>query len=332
MSAESPRGDLPLLKLAPLLKPRVWGGERLCSALGRALPETGGPFGESWELVDLEGEQSVVFGGPLGGTTLGQLRARAPGPLLGSAPLLDGRFPLALKFIDAKERLSVQVHPGPAACAALAGTGARAKTECWYVMACTPGAVLYAGLEPGVDRRAFEGALAAGEVERLLHRREIAAGDFVHVPAGTVHAIGAGILLAEVQQSSDTTYRAFDWNRAGLDGKPRPLQIAEALASIDFSRPAGCPAFERPQSGRDGVACAELTAQLLEPAELADGCRLSSTSFVALMGVGGDGAVEIRAAGAEAMRLGLGETVLVPACRAGAVELWGSLVVLAASA
>ena len=332
MSAEYDGGGLPLLKLTPSMKPRVWGGRRFAASLGRELPEGGAAIGESWELVDLEGEQTLVAGGPLAGTPLGELRARRPEALLGSARLLDGRFPLLLKFIDARERLSVQVHPGEAACAALAGTGARVKTECWYVMACDPGAALYVGLEPGVDRRGFEDALAEGDVERLLHRRAVAPGDFVHIPAGTIHAIGAGVLLAEVQQASDTTYRAFDWNRAGLDGRPRPLQIPEALASIDFSS-HGCPSFAQPASGRRGVRCPEFTAELIEPAEIAAGCAVTSTGFVALMGVGGTGQVEIRA-GDGALRLGLGETALVPACLAGSVRLEGAaaLSVLAASA
>lgn len=326
-------GRLPLLSFVPLLKPRVWGGRRFASALGRALPADGAPIGESWELVDLGAEQSRVADGPLAGASLAELAAR-PGPdLLGRARLLDGRFPLLLKFIDASERLSVQVHPGAATCAALAATGARVKTECWYVMACDPGAALWVGLAEGVDRRAFEGALAAGEIERLLFRREVTPGDFIHIPAGTVHAIGPGILLAEVQQSSDTTYRVFDWNRTGLDGRPRPLHVPEALASIDFAR-TGCPACAAPPGGRPGVSCPEFEVELIGPAELAGGCALSSEGPVALMGVGGSGSVAIDAPGTEPRRLGPGQTVLVPACRASRFTLEGdgSPTVLAAFA
>jgi mannose-6-phosphate isomerase len=328
------KGDgLPLLSFVPLLKSRVWGGRRFQSALGRALPQEGGPFGESWEIVDLAAEQSLVADGALAGTSLGELAARSGPELLGRARLLDGRFPLLLKFVDASERLSVQVHPGAAACAALSGQGARVKTECWHVMACEPGSALYVGLEPGVDRRALEEALAAGEAGRLLHRCEVARGDFVHIPAGTVHAIGGGILLAEVQQSSDTTYRLFDWNRVGLDGAPRPLQLAEALVSIDFSR-IGCPEFAAPSSGRPGVSCPEFEVELIEPPELAGGCELSSEGPVALMGVRGGGTVEIDAPGAPRRYLPLGGTVLVPACRAARFSLKGdgSLTVLAAFA
>jgi mannose-6-phosphate isomerase len=321
---------LPILRLRPLLKPLVWGGRRLETALGRALPEGVG-VGESWELVDLPEDQSIVAGGPFDGTQLGELRRDCAAALLGDAALLGGRFPLVLKFIDARETLSVQVHPGPAACARIGG-GARPKTEAWYVMAADPGAALYLGLAPGTDRRAFEAALAAGEVARHLHRIEVAGGEIVHVPAGTVHAIGGGILLAEVQQSSDTTYRVFDWNRVGADGRPRQLHVEQALASIDFSR-AGPPAFDAPRSGRRGGACPELGVEIRPPEEIAAGCRLSGAGPIALMGVAGAGAAELRAGG-DSARIGLGETLLEPACRAGSVELRGEggLVLLAASA
>jgi len=322
MCADHQDFGLPLLKLAPIFKPRVWGGRRFASSLGRALPDPETPFGESWELADIEEAQSVVADGPFAGKTLGELLEKFAKPLLGGISPRDGRFPLLLKFIDASERLSVQVHPGREACAALAGKGAREKTECWYVMASDPGAVLYVGLEPGVDRKGFEEALAWGDVERLLHKREVAPGEFVYIPAGTVHAVGKGILLAEVQQSSDTTYRFFDWNRVGLDGNPRELHVEEALASIDFSR-SGFPPFQAPASGRRGVSCAPFEAELLDPAELRRGCELSSKGFIALMGVHGDGTVHVGVRGASPRRMVLGETLLVPACLADGVVLRG---------
>jgi mannose-6-phosphate isomerase len=329
VGATSPFDDLPILKLVPLLKPAIWGGRRLAASLGRALPE-GVDVGESWEVVDLSGDQSLVADGPLAGTTLGDLRVARAASLLGAASLLDGRFPLVLKFIDARTALSVQVHPGPDACRRL-GSGARPKTEAWYVIAADPGSVLYAGLVPGVDRGAFEAAIAGGDVERTLHRREVRAGDVVFVPAGTAHAIGGGILLAEVQQSSDTTYRVFDWNRVGADGRPRPLHVEQALASIDFSR-AGEPVFGPPRSSRPGVMCPEFTMELLAPEEVAAGCTLSSSGPVALMGVGGGGSAVVRA-GDASRRIGLGETLLVPACRAGRVEVGqGTLAILAVTA
>jgi len=141
------------------------------------------------------------------------------------------------------------------------------------------------------------------------------------VPAGTVHAIGGGILLAEVQQSSDTTYRAFDWNRVGADGRSRPLHVAEALESIDFTR-VGIPPFSRPRSGRSGVSCPEFTIELLTSEEISAGCAVSSAGFVALVGVSGAGTAEVRA-GSESRRMGLGETLLVPACRADRIALGG---------
>jgi mannose-6-phosphate isomerase len=317
-----------ILKLAPLLKPAIWGGRRLATALGRALPDGAG-FGESWEIVDLAGEQSIVADGPLAGISLGELRDRRAAWLLGAAAPLDGRFPLVLKFIDARDTLSVQVHPGPAACARIGG-GARPKTESWFVIAAEPGAALYLGLTAGTDRGAFAAALAAGEVARLLHRVDVRGGELFHVPSGTVHAIGAGILLAEVQQSSDTTYRVFDWNRPGADGRPRPLHIEAALASIDFSR-AGVPAFAPPRSGRRGVSCPDYVLEMIPGAELASGCALSSEGPIAVMGALGGGVAEAWAGGA-ARRLVLGETLLVPAAAARRVDLGGdgALSVLAA--
>jgi mannose-6-phosphate isomerase len=329
VSATPRRDDLPILKLEPILKPAIWGGRSLASAFGRVLPE-GAVIGESWEVVDLERERSIVADGPLAGTALGALRAGSRDALIGSAPLSDGRFPLMLKLIDARERLSVQVHPGPEACRAL-GRGARPKTEAWYVVDAEPGAALYIGLKPGVDRAAFGRAIAAGEVEAALLRREARAGELVFVPAGTVHAIGAGILLAEVQQPSDTTYRVFDWNRVDADGRPRPLHVAEALESIDFSR-VGLPEQDRPRSGRRGVSCPWFALELLEPAEVAAGCAVSSAGFVALMAVGGSGTALVRAGG-ESRRISSGETLLVPACRAGSVEVGqGALAILAVTA
>jgi mannose-6-phosphate isomerase len=322
--------ELPILRFSPLLKPAIWGGRRLGTMLGRDLKDGVG-VGESWELVDLPESQSIVAGGPFDGIPLGDLRREWAAELLGCAPPLEGRFPLVLKFIDARDTLSVQVHPGPAACARI-GAGARPKTEAWYVMAAEPGAVLYLGLAPGADRAAFTAALAAGDVARLLHRVEVLGGELFHVPAGTVHAIGGGILLAEVQQSSDTTYRIFDWNRLGADGRPRQLHIGEALESIDFSR-IGSPPFDGPRTARRGVSCPEFTVELLESREIAAGCSLSSKGPVALMGVGGAGSVEVRAGGAS-RRLGLGETLLVPACRADRVEIEGrgALEILAVTA
>lgn len=203
--------------LVPRHLEKVWGGRRIESVLGRAIPP-GARIGESWEVWDRGGDSSVVRDGPLAGRTLADLRG-------GGAP-----FPVLFKILDATETLSVQVHPDAAA-AARQSTPARpveAKTECWFVLHAEPGAKVWRGLRDGVTRESFAEALAAGRVEDCLHSFEVSAGDTIFVPAGTVHTIGAGVLLAEVQQNSDTTWRLWDW------GRPRELHVAEGLDSIHF--------------------------------------------------------------------------------------------------
>lgn len=307
--------SMPPLRFAPIYKHVVWGGRRLGRLLGRELPGAE-PVGESWEVVDLPGDQSTVDRGPLTGATLGALRDERREELLGEVALLDGRFPLLLKFIDAAQTLSVQVHPDPDSCARIGG-GARPKTEAWYIIDREPGAGLYVGLRPGVTREILAEAIERGEVEPLLHRLAVEPGDFVYLPAGTVHAIGAGIVLAEVQQSSDTTYRVFDWNRVGLDGKPRQLHVAEALASIDYAR-VGPPEIARPASGRDGISCASFDMELID--ERGGPAELSGPGPLALMVVRGGGAVAVAVEG-ETSVLALGETLLVPACTSGRVRV-----------
>src|SRR5512143_1300967 len=209
------------LTFSPILKVRVWGGSRLAS-LGKPVagPE---PIGESWELVDLPDDQSVVDAGPLAGARLGQLVRERGAELLGPVPLDGGSFPTLVKTIDAAQTLSVQVHPDAKTAARLGG---RPKSEAWYILDAQPGALLYVGLRHGTTRDSYARAVAEGRVEELLVPLPVRRGDLVPVIPGTVHAIGAGVLLAEVQQPSDTTYRLYDWRRLGLDGKPRPLHVA----------------------------------------------------------------------------------------------------------
>lgn len=217
----------------PLSKPRVWGGQRLRELLGKELP-TDGPIGESWELVDLDDNQSVVRVGPARGRRLHELVNEWGRDLLGTAEPVDGRFPLMVKFLDAREPLSVQVHPRRTETIGGHAT-ARVKHEMWYVLADAPGAVIYRGLKPGVDRQALAKTLAAGNVESLLQTHPAKPGSPFHLPAGTVHALGGGIVVAEVSSVSDTTYRLYDWDRIDpATGRPRPLHVEEALDAIDF--------------------------------------------------------------------------------------------------
>jgi mannose-6-phosphate isomerase len=222
-----------LLQFAPIYQTRVWGGRRLETVLGRGLPD-GQPYGESWELVDRAAEQSVVARGPSAGMTLHELWTRHRAAVFGAA-FADWeapRFPLLIKVLDCAEDLSIQVHPPAAVAPALGG---EPKTEMWYVAHADADAHIYAGLRAGVSRAAFEGALADGSVAACVHRLEARTGDSLFVPSGRIHALGAGLLIYEIQQNSDTTYRVFDWNRVGLDGKPRALHVRESLACIDFS-------------------------------------------------------------------------------------------------
>jgi len=221
--------DQPLI-FEPLFMERVWGGRRMETLLGKRLPPSV-RIGEAWELVDREEAQSVVHDGPLRGWMLHELWTQKRAEIFGSGLADTPRFPLLCKVLDAQERLSVQVHP-PAAVAG--GLGGEPKTEMWYLLDALLDSDLYAGLKGGVDRAAFERALHEGHVAEKIHSFPIKAGDAMFIPSGRVHAIGAGNLIVEVQQNSDTTYRVFDWNRLGLDGKPRQLHIAESMASINF--------------------------------------------------------------------------------------------------
>lgn len=223
------------LRFGRLCLEKVWGGRALEEVL-RVDLDGDGPIGETWELVDRADHQSVVAEGPLAGTTLGDLVARAPRALLGRAPVAaNGRFPLLVKFLDASAPLSVQVHPDDAG-AALQGRDSEAKTEAWYFL--RDGGEVWCGFEAGVDRAAFESALAAGRASEPLARHSVRGGDALTVLGGTVHAIGAGVTLLEVQQNSDTTYRLDDWGRLGLDGKPRDLHRAQGLEVARFGVPA----------------------------------------------------------------------------------------------
>jgi len=215
----------------PIFKQRVWGGRELERLYHKPLPP-GVPIGESWEITDRPGDVSVIANGPLAGKDLRWLMEHHAGELLGGAKPHRGFFPLLIKILDAQDKLSLQVHPPPALAAELGG---EPKTEMWYIAEAAPGAELYVGLKRGVTRAEFEGKLKTGAVAECFHRVPVKAGDAMFLPSGRVHAIGAGLVIFEIQQNSDTTYRVFDWNRLGLDGKPRELHVPQSLASIDFT-------------------------------------------------------------------------------------------------
>ena len=220
------------LTFQPIYKERVWGGREIQRLYGKNLPP-GRIIGESWEISDRPGDANVIANGPLAGKDLRWLMENHGRELLGDArTATGGRFPLLCKILDAREKLSLQVHP-PAG--KTAEPGGEPKTEMWFIADAVAGAGLYVGLKRGVTRAEFEKKIRDGSVAECFHRIPVKAGDAMFLPSGRVHAIGAGLVIFEIQQNSDTTYRVFDWNRVGLDGKPRELHVAESLASIDFN-------------------------------------------------------------------------------------------------
>jgi mannose-6-phosphate isomerase len=218
------------LTFEPIFMERIWGGRWLETRFGKRLP-AGMRVGESWEIVDRPEAQSLVRDGPLRGRTLHQLWMEDREEIFGDVPNA-ARFPLVAKLIDAREELSLQVHPPSEVAKALGG---ETKDELWYVLDAVPDAQIYAGLRRGVTREQFESALENSSVAELVHRIPVKDGDVIFMPSGRLHTMGHGILVAEIQQNSDTTYRVFDWNRVGTDGKPRRLHVNEAMQSIDFT-------------------------------------------------------------------------------------------------
>jgi mannose-6-phosphate isomerase len=199
------------------------GHAALQSALDASVLPAGGPA---------NGGQSIIDNGPFAGRSIRWLMEQHGAALLGDAAAAAGdRFPLLCKILDARDRLSLQVHPPAAKAEALGG---EPKTEMWYIADADPGAELYVGLRRGMTRAEFESRLQTGDVAGCFHRIAVRAGDTMFLPSGRVHAIGAGLVIFEIQQNSDTTYRVFDWNRVGLDGRPRELHVEESMASIDF--------------------------------------------------------------------------------------------------
>jgi mannose-6-phosphate isomerase len=216
----------------PDFKERVWGGEKLATVLNKSIPFK--HTGESWEVACHKNGQSIVRLGQYTGLTLEELLIQDGEKILGK-PFVEGdKFPLLIKFIDAKEKLSVQVHPDDAY-AWEHENGEYGKSEAWYVLQADPGSKLIAGLKSDVSKEAFTQMLNMNQLEEVLNEIEVKAGDVLDIPAGLIHAIGDGILLAEVQQNSDTTYRVYDWGRVGLDGNPRDLHIQSSIDVIDFT-------------------------------------------------------------------------------------------------
>ena len=329
------------LWFAPVFRQYLWGGRRLGEVLGKPIgPE--GRFAESWEVVDHGADQSTVEWGWSGtqslvGQTLGELMQRHGARLIGPEwqreihsarfpAALQGRFPLLVKWLDAQQNLSLQVHPNNQQ-AALQTPPDLGKSEAWYVADALPGARVYAGLLPGVRQTECEAAMREGRLEEVLNSYTPKVGDCIYVPAGTIHAIGAGLLIAEVQQASDTTYRLDDWGRLGDNGLPRPLQVAQALAVADWGRGPVPPVTPTPVSLQPGTLAAPSHATYeslvqcpyfnLHRLTFNGSLRLPEKQCQILIGLQGNlRLVPTGAAGPMAgiseRRFGLGSTVLVP--------------------
>lgn len=222
------------IRFEPIYQTRVWGGRLLAERFGRDLPDPKLPFGESWEISARAEADSRVVGGTLDGRRLTDLWSdrELRSVLFGEDAPEVGTFPLLFKILDARDTLSIQVHP-PASVAA--DLGGEPKTEVWYIADAAPEAKLYVGVKEEVDEERFREALIRGEAESCVHAVPVMKGQHLFIPSGRLHAIGAGLLIYEIQQNSDTTYRVYDWNRPGIDGKPRELHVEESLRCIDFS-------------------------------------------------------------------------------------------------
>ena len=299
------------LKFKPIYKRRIWGGQKLKEVFNKDIPP-GEKIGESWELADLPGDKSVISNGEFAGQTLAEVVKKCPKQITGDKSL-GTPFPLLIKFLDAEDILSVQVHPDEQTCRRM-GKG-QPKTECWYTISVAPGAVIYKGSRRGVTKEQFARAITEGSVVELLAEVPVAVGQCHFLPAGTVHSIGPGLLLAEIQTPSDTTYRVFDFNRVNDTGKARQLHVEEALESIHFGlhssdllvttvgRLVDCEHF-KVDKGHQSKGC-EL---LLAPG------KMNTMIFITGSGI-------IRSADGNHIEFRAGDTLLIPAAYEGAMRL-----------
>ena len=294
------------LTFAPVLKQTIWGGRLLGDHLKKPIGSAA-DYAESWEVVDHGEDQSIVQNGVLSGKTLKQLIRNNADWLLGSKTGMDS-FPLLLKYLDCNRVLSVQVHPDDeyALKMPMPDLG---KTEAWYIVAAAPESLIYAGLKEGVDSSTLQAAIKNGTTEDALHSFHPSAGDIAFIPAGTVHALGAGLLVAEIQQSSDTTFRLFDWNRTDPQGKSRPLHIEQGVEVTDFS--SGPVAARTSDPEIEGwqtiVSCDKFILNLLEKGEAVLG---HDEKFHIVTIPKGKATLRF---GEEVMALATGDTVLLPA-------------------
>ena len=298
------------LKFEPILKNKIWGGQKLQELLNK--PTTATDAGESWEISDVEGDTSVVANGPLKGTSLKSLMEIYTSDLLGAKNYrqFGTKFPLLIKFIDAKEDLSVQLHPNDQL--AKARHNSFGKTEMWYVVQADPESNLIVGFNQEMTQELYLKHLKEKTLQSILNFDAVQAGDTYFIEVGRIHAIGAGVLLAEIQQTSDITYRVYDWDRVDAEGKERELHNDIALEAFDFDMPDNYRVNYSLDSNSfsELVRCPYFTTNVLDVKEpiLKEN---NQDSFVIYMCVEGTASVEV---GGILTELSMGETVLIPAC------------------
>ncbi len=300
------------LKFKPIYKYRLWGGRRLESYFGKELPPKE-KVGESWELADLPQDKSEIINGPLGGDTLADAIDQLGAEITGKGDY-EPPFPLLIKILDANDILSVQVHPDPETCKRM-GKG-DPKTECWYIIDAEPDAYIYKGLKPGTTKKRFAKAIADGDVAGLLSKVEVRRGECHFLPAGTCHSIGPGLLIAEVQTPSDTTYRVFDWNRVEPNGKPRQLHVAEALESIHFD-PSGDDLSVKTVGRLVDSAFFKIDKDHRNKGSQVPCSPGQLKTLIMLTGAG-----EIVSSGHDPVPFKAGDTILVPAAYEGVMKLY----------
>lgn len=298
------------LKFKPIYKERIWGGQRLREVFAKDLPSKAN-IGESWELADLPEDKSQILNGPLSGKTIDEVIAEYGAAITGMSDY-PTPFPLLIKILDAQDVLSVQVHPDLETCKRT-GKG-QPKTECWYIIDTQPGGAIYKGLKPGTTKEQFAQAIEEGTCQEYLVKVPVRVGECHFLPSGTCHAIGAGLLIAEIQQPSDTTYRVFDWNRIDpKTGQGRQLHVEDALESIHFD------------SSADDLSV-RLIGRLVDANEFKvdkghqkPGCEtLLSSQMKAIFILSGQGRVASETA--ETVDFVKGDTLLIPAAFEGAMQ------------
>jgi mannose-6-phosphate isomerase len=296
------------LTFTPILKERIWGGTKLADYLHKSIPNS--QTGESWELSTVAGDVSVVANGAWAGTSLQTLLDQYPEELLGSSvhAKFGTQFPLLFKFLDAREDLSIQVHPNDELAAARHNSFG--KTEMWYVMQADPGARLLVGFKEDSSAEAYVNALAQKNMLSLLDAFPVQKGEVFFLETGTVHAIGAGCLIAEIQQTSDITYRLYDFDRVDAQGNTRELHLDLALDAINYQKVAAQKSYKpQPNTAVNLVDCPYFTTNQIQLEGILNTSK-SGESFTVYMCT--EGAFSIEYAG-EKHQFDLGSTVLVPA-------------------